>query len=238
MLGATWWPWNRRVDLPPAGWDRSTPTAGRCPSSPSTGEVVDLSLDLTSPSGRGHLDALAATADVVLACTPSGSPAGGDPDLDLDLNTTSTQLAQHHPQLVVVSMSGAFGAPVRSRLARTDLTVWASSGAMALCGDPDRAPARADGPPAFLHAGAQAAGATVIALVDGPVRPWPADRRSAQATAMQATPSAALNSFARCALGGRSGDGMGSGDIVLRFVYPASTATSRSPTCSARCSVR
>ena len=42
-----------------------------------------------------------------------------------------------------------------------------------------------------------------------------------RSAAMQATQSAALNSFARAPLAGRSGGGMRGGDIVLRFVYPA-----------------
>src|SRR3954451_13569704 len=178
-----------------------------------------IGLDLTSRSGRDSLNALAAGADVVLACSPSrrGHDDGLDPaGLDLDA------LAERHPHLVVVSMSPFGRTGPKADWHATDLTVWASSGAMALCGDPDRAPLGLSVPQAFLHAGAQAAGAAVLALLER-ARSGLGQQVdvSAQVASMQATQSAALNSFARAPLSGRSGGGMGSGDIVLRFVYPA-----------------
>ena len=93
---------------------------------------------------------------------------------------------------------------------------------MALSGDADRAPLGLSVPQAFLHAGAQAAGAAVLALLErGRSGLGQHVDVSAQLAAMQATQSAVLNSLARAPLAGRSGGGMGSGDIVLRFVYPA-----------------
>ena len=46
----------------------------------------------------------------------------------------------------------------------TDLTVLASACQLAVTGDPDRAPVRTAVPQAWLHAGAEAAGAALLAL--------------------------------------------------------------------------
>ncbi|MAW64419.1 MAG: hypothetical protein CL473_10625 [Acidobacteria bacterium] len=71
-----------------------------------------------------------------------------------------------NPSVIVVAIT-AFGASgPKAEWPATDLTVWASSGAHFLAGDADRAPVRTSVPQAFFHAGADAAGAALIALYE------------------------------------------------------------------------
>lgn len=73
-------------------------------------------------------------------------------------------LSTINPRLIVVSITPfGIGGP-RSEWPATDLTVWAASGALILGGDSDRAPVRTSIPQSFLHTGADAAGAALIAL--------------------------------------------------------------------------
>lgn len=69
-----------------------------------------------------------------------------------------------HPHLIHVSLTPFGHTGPKADWPATDLTIWASSGAHALAGDADRAPVRTSIPQAFLHAGADAVGAALIAL--------------------------------------------------------------------------
>ncbi|MPY91674.1 MAG: hypothetical protein GEV08_01020 [Acidimicrobiia bacterium] len=173
-----------------------------------------IELDLGSPAGRDALLSLAGDADVLIE-------SGGPGELAA-LGLGAEQVAAANPGLVVVSISPFGLTGPKAGWHATDLTVWAASGAMALCGDDDRAPLGLTVPQAFLHAGAQAATAAVLALAER-ARSGLGQHVdvAAQSAAMQATQSAALNSFARASLASRSGGGMRAGDILLRFVYPA-----------------
>ena len=112
-------------------------------------------LDLETATGRDELKALVVEADFVLhSLTMSEQTRVG-----LDYHT----LAAINPEVLVVAITpfGAFGP--KADWPATDLTVWAASGAHALSGDDDRAPVRTSVPQSFLHAGAEAAGAALIA---------------------------------------------------------------------------
>jgi crotonobetainyl-CoA:carnitine CoA-transferase CaiB-like acyl-CoA transferase len=172
-----------------------------------------LQLDLSAADGRDDLLALAAVADVLVESGPPGHL--GSLGLGYD------ELAEANPGLVVVSITPFGQTGPKAHWHATDLTVWASSGSMALCGDADRAPLGLAVPQAFLHAGAQAAAAALVALAERARsgRGQHVDV-AAQTAAMLATQSASLNTFARTALARRAGGGMRSGDVFLRFVYP------------------
>ncbi len=115
-----------------------------------------LVLDLESKSGGARLRELAAGADVLIESF-SGADARR---LGLDYET----LAAVNPGLVCVSLSPFGRTGPKADWPATDLTVWASSGAHILAGDDDRAPVRTSVPQSFLHAGADAACAALIAL--------------------------------------------------------------------------
>lgn len=116
-------------------------------------------LDLAgSESDRAELRRLAADADVLIE---SGTP--GDMEA---LGLGSGDLAAVNPALVYVSIS-AFGQDgPKARWAATELTVWSSAMALLMSGDADRPPVRVGLPQAFLHAGADAAGGTLLALAE------------------------------------------------------------------------
>lgn len=115
-----------------------------------------VTLDLERPQGRELFLALAATTDAVLESFPPGHLD----KLGLDYQT----LCQARPELILVSVT-PFGqeGPYRD-FAASDLVIWALSGLLYICGDPDRPPVRISLPQSWMHAGADAATGTAMAL--------------------------------------------------------------------------
>lgn len=115
-----------------------------------------LVLDLGGAAGRRRLAELAAQADILVeSCAADEAGA-----LGLDYRT----LAAVNPGLILISVSPFGRTGPKAAWPATDLTVWAASGAHILAGDDDRAPVRTSVPQSFLHAGADAACAALIAL--------------------------------------------------------------------------
>ncbi len=79
---------------------------------------------------------------------------------------TYDALAEVNPGVICVSITPFGATGPKADWPATDLTVWAASGAQVLAGDSDRAPVRTSVPQSFLHAGADAAVAALIALQD------------------------------------------------------------------------
>lgn len=73
-------------------------------------------------------------------------------------------LQQRFAHLIHISLTPFGRTGPKADWPATDLTIWAASGAHALAGDADRAPVRTSVPQAYLHAGADAVGAALIAL--------------------------------------------------------------------------
>ena len=116
-----------------------------------------VTLDPRSDSGRELLDALTQTADVVVE---NYSPCEAE-----TLGLTYDALSRNNPGLVVTSIT-AFGqtGPYRDYSA-TDIVVWAMSGLMYHVGDSDREPLRNALSQSLYVAGANAAVATLAALL-------------------------------------------------------------------------
>ncbi len=119
--------------------------------------VLDLGLH---PGGTGadrdRLLALAATADLVIDSAEPGVMAAN--------GLGHADLAAANPALVHTSIT-AFGQDgPKADWHATDLTIAAAGMHMAMMGDPDRAPLRVPLDQAFLHASAEAAAASLIAL--------------------------------------------------------------------------
>ena len=115
-----------------------------------------ITLDLQSPDGRARLAQLAADADFLI---DSHGPTEAK-----RLGLSPDGVRAMNPALIHVTIT-PFGANgPKADWPATDLTAWAASGAHSLAGDEDRAPVRTSVPQTFLHAGADAAGAALIAL--------------------------------------------------------------------------
>ncbi len=172
-------------------------------------------LDPESPSDREDLLGLIDGADVLIE---SRSPG----ELER-LGLGFEELARRNPALVYVSITPFGQAGPKAHWAASDLTVLAASGALWLMGDADRPPVRVSVPQAFLHAGAEAAAATMVALHER--------RRSglgqhvdvsAQQAVTLATQSDIVSAAVHSAGGARTAGGGRIGELTLRFRYPAS----------------
>ena len=115
-----------------------------------------ISMNLDDPTDRGLFLELAATADIVLESDRPGAMA--ERGLGYDV------LAAANPGIVVTSISPFGQSGPKADWAATDLTVAAAAMVPKMTGDEDRAPLRVPLPQTFLHASAEAAGATLIAL--------------------------------------------------------------------------
>jgi len=171
-------------------------------------------LDLTNAVDRQRFLALVRGADAVIESFAPGYLRS----IGLDASI----LAECNPALVHTSIT-AFGSEgPKANWAATDLILMAAAGVSMLAGDADRAPVRISLPQAWLHAGAEAAGATLIALHER-VRSGLGQHVdvSAQQAAMLAAQAQPLAHPNRALPPARAGGGAKAGPINLRFVYPA-----------------
>ncbi|MPY92235.1 MAG: hypothetical protein GEV08_03960 [Acidimicrobiia bacterium] len=114
-------------------------------------------VDLDTTDGHERLLELVEGADVLVESS--------DPGWLEDHGLGPDDLLARNPQLVVTSISPYGRTGPHGGWAATDLTVAAGAGTMWLTGDPDRAPVRISSPQLWLHAAAEAAVDTLIALV-------------------------------------------------------------------------
>ena len=166
-------------------------------------------VDLRTDEGLADLHRLAATADIVLDSGCSGVDLAG--------------LRARNPRLITVSVSAYGDDGPRADWPASELTVWASSGSLAITGDADRPPVRVSSPQGWLHAAGEAADATLVAL-------WERERSgagqhiavSAQLAAMEATQSAVLADAIGGTASRRAAGGGSFGGLEFRIVWPAS----------------
>jgi crotonobetainyl-CoA:carnitine CoA-transferase CaiB-like acyl-CoA transferase len=115
-----------------------------------------LVLDLESQAGRAALRELILDVDFVIESFSHAEAHRYGLDYD--------SCAEINPRLILISITPFGRGGPKAYWPATDLTIWAASGAHVLAGDNDRAPVRTSVPQAFLHAGADAACAALIAL--------------------------------------------------------------------------
>ncbi len=117
-----------------------------------------VALDLDSGDGRAALKELARGADVVIESDDPGAMTarGLGPDDLLAIN----------PSLVYTSISPFGQTGPKADWRATDLTIVGAGMQLKLMGDEDRPPVRIPLDQAFLHASAEAAAATMVALYD------------------------------------------------------------------------
>ena len=169
--------------------------------------------DSRPPTGGPHCSTWSTTR------TSSSSRSRPDTWTHSDLGTRPFPNAR--PGLIVVSITRFGQEGPKSAWAASDLTIWASSGALNLTGDDDLAPVRVSVPQANLHPGAEAAVAALVALAarqrDG--RGQHIDV-SAQTASMIATQSFILAPAWNDLSLARIGGGLRLGPLFVRFVYP------------------
>ena len=154
------------------------------------------------------LDALAATADVVIECgaIPADLPGW----------------RRANPGLVTVSITPFGPDGPKAAWAATDLIVLAAAGPLILTGDEDRAPVRSTVPQAFLHAAADAACGALMALTERATSGLGQHVDvSAQISVMQATQSIILAESYRSPFFQRFGGGARNGPLRNQLVFPA-----------------
>ena len=115
-----------------------------------------ITLNIESTAGKDIFKRLAQKADVVIESFSPGYMAS--------LGLGYEEICNVNPGLVMTSIT-PFGqsGPYRDFKA-SDLTLWCLGGMAYVSGDPDRAPVRVSSPQSYLHGGAAAAAATLIAL--------------------------------------------------------------------------
>ena len=158
-------------------------------------------LDLSAQSGQAVFRELVAEADFVIDSFTYADR--------VRLGLSYETLSAINPAVICVSITPFGSSGPKADWPATDLTVWASSGAHALGGDSDRAPVRTSVPQSWLHAGADGAGAALIALQArhksgfGQHVDVSAQQSSAQAAlaAMLAVPNNSVHSVERIAGG-------------------------------------
>jgi len=170
--------------------------------------------DLETEAGRARVRELAATADFLIESF--------DPGYLAERGLGWEQLRVINPRLVMVSITPFGQTGPKAGWAASDLTVVASSGVLQMTGDSDRPPVRLVLPQGFLHAGAEAAAAALVAHAarerDGIGQHVDV---SAQAAMMMATQSYCLAHVWKDTPIDRFAGGLKLGPITLRFIQPA-----------------
>lgn len=115
-----------------------------------------ITLDIKNPRGREIFKQLVLKSDCILESFPPGF-------LD-DLGLGYQELCRVNPGLIMTSITPFGEAGPYRNYKDSDLVLWALSGLLFICGDPDRAPVRISLEQSYLHAGADGATGTVMAL--------------------------------------------------------------------------
>ncbi len=178
------------------------------------GGKKSVEIDLDSSAGQDQLRTLAQGADILI------ESAG--PDVMAGRGLGADDLQRINPSLVYTSISPFGLTGPKASWRATDLTIVASGMQLLLMGDVDRPPVRIPLDQGFLHASAEAAAATMIAVYDR-------NRSglgqhidvSAQQAMLQATQSLALSKHYNSPEGKRMSGGAALGPFKIRLRAPA-----------------
>ena len=174
-----------------------------------------IALDVADPAQREELLALLQEADIFLE-------SAGQSALQ-SIGLTYADIRDRCPHLVYVSISGFGNGPAAEGWTASDLAAFAASGALRPGGDPDRAPCRLSLDQAWLHTGAAAAGAALLALFE---RNRSGQGQHVDVSAQQVLTIAvggwALAGPANAPQAVRAGGGVSAAGLNVRYVWPAS----------------
>ena len=175
-----------------------------------------VTLDLDDAGGRGRFRRLVASAHLVIESFQPGHLA--------ERGLGYEDLAAVNPRLSLISITPFGQDGPKARWAANALTALAASGVLHLTGDDDRAPLQVPGNQAYLHAGADAAVAALIAL-EAAERDGVGQHAdiSMQVATMMATQSVILaHGWDPGTPGQRVAGGATARPVHIHFVYPAS----------------
>ena len=181
---------------PPGGWPRGT-----------THDAYNRGKRSVVVSGPDDIAALAATADVVF--------------YDDGRTVDADALRAANDQLVTVHLTPWGETGPKAGWRATDLTLFASSGQLAVTGDSDRPPVRISVPQAWLHGASQAAVAALVAL-EHRLRIGRGQHvdLSVQQSVCETALSAILYAPAGLAEVEREAGGVRFGPLLIRTIYP------------------
>lgn len=117
-----------------------------------------ITLDIESIKGKNVFLSLVKKSDCIVESYDSGHLEA--------IGLGDSVLKKLNPKIILVSIK-SFGStgPYKNYLS-CDLILWALSGLLFICGDPDRPPVRVSFPQAYLHASVDAATGAVMALLN------------------------------------------------------------------------
>lgn len=115
-----------------------------------------ITLDISKADGKEIFMKLVETADVVMESFSPGYMDG--------LGLGYADLAKLKQNIIMTSITQFGLRGPKAGYKGSDLITWASGGFLNICGDPDRPPVWVSFPQASLHAGAEAAVGTLVAL--------------------------------------------------------------------------
>ena len=173
-----------------------------------------ITLNLESPDGQAILRRLVADAHFLIESDTPGALA--------ERGLGYADLAAVNPALVYVSISPFGQDGPKANYADSDLILLAAGGALVLSGDDDRPPVRVSVPQAYLHAGAEAA---VAALIAHHERQRSGRGQHVDVSAQQAVLQTTFANVLAAPLGApeyrRLSGGAKVGPLTLRLVWPA-----------------
>ena len=173
-----------------------------------------VTLDVANDEGKDILRRLAAGAHFFIESDTPGHMAG--------LGLGYEELAAINPALVYVSISPFGQDGPKAGYADSDLIVLAAGGPLVLTGDDDRPPVRVSVPQGYLHAGAEAA---VAALVAHHERMRSGLGQHVDVSAQQAVAQATQSFILANPLGDddaqRLAGGLKAGRLTIRLLWPA-----------------
>lgn len=209
------------VELPEGSRTRSAPDA----ANPRRGSPwhhafnrgkSSVVVDWRTDAGKAQLARMCDDADAIIL---SGGPA----EHVRDGLPAIGELAARHQHLVIANVSGFGLEGPKSDWLDGDLVCGAAGLAMSLTGDSDRAPLRASIPQVFLHAAADAAIGTLLALIQrSDTGKGQIVDASAQSSWVWAAGYAAYNAEWGARPTSRNGSSATNGKLQIRFIYPSS----------------
>ena len=152
-----------RIETPGGSPSRRAPFYGDTPDAEKSlfwfaynANKRGVTLDISGTEGQEIFKALTRTADIVIESFEAGYMDG--------LGLGYADLSKTKPDIIMASVTPFGQSGPKAHYQGCDLTTWASSGFLYICGSPERAPNWISFPQASLYGGVEAAAGVMCAL--------------------------------------------------------------------------